>query len=385
MRQVSKRLLAVLSLLCVGAILFACRFGQETPILFTGSAGLCPTLKALPYGEDLGLVKKVSRIEIEGITGAYCPSFIRDEKGLLLIFRHDKKERKKVLGLPTPFRQKIHIGNLKMPFRTMIGLVRLDDQFKQVQAPVRLDTGSDFSEDPRLFKMGNQTYITYNDIADNNMESRMIHIAKLDPETTTLSDRVVLDLGIRRIEKNWAPFTREEEGENKLYFGYYFNPHVILKMNDPTKNELTHVLKPNHIAVQTMPWKYSYGIVRGGTPPILVDGQYLAFFHSFFREKGKIWYVMGAYTFEANPPFRVTACSAHPIKFKGMYDTKKKNTAYSRKPSVFPAGLILDKEEGKEVLHLSLGENDCGMKVVTFDKEALLKSLVPIPEYKKKI
>lgn len=379
----NKKILACSMAVCASAILFACRFGQETPIIFTGSTGLCPMLKPLPYGEDTGIIKRVTKIEIDGIAAPYCPSFLKDGDGFFLTFRHDQKEKKRVFGIQTPFRQKIPFGSLRMPFKTFISSVRLDKNFKAISSPIRIETGSDFSEDPRVFQMEEQVYITYNDIASNDIESRTIHLAKLDKATLKIENHVDLDLGLQQVEKNWAPFVRKEEGEEKLYWGYCFNPHVIFKMNDPTKNELVHLLKPNHVAVQPMPWKKSLGIVRGGTPPILVDGEYLAFFHSFFKQNGKIWYVMGAYTFESSPPFRVTACSPFPIQFKGIYNTRKKNTAYSRKPSVFPAGLILDQEEGRDVLHLALGENDCGIKVVTFDKEALLKSLVAIPKYDK--
>jgi hypothetical protein len=45
---------------------------------------------------------------------------------------------------------------------------------------------------------------------------------------------------------------------------------------------------------------------------------------------------------------------------------------------------VLGKEDGQDVVHVACGENDCAIKVVTFDKKALLKSLTPVPEYKKK-
>ncbi len=383
MGRIDRKLLVGLSLFCIGVILFACRFGQETPILFTSSGGLCPSLKEIPYAEASGIVKRVTKLEIEGIRAPYNPGLIENEEGFFLVFRHDSKDRKKFFGIKTPFRQKIYLGNLKMPFRTFISALELDPNFKPITSPVRLDTGSDFSEDPRLFKLGAQAYITYNDIEDNDIESRTIRLAKLDTETLKLQDQVNLELNLRRIEKNWVPFIYEEEGIKKVHFGYYFNPHVILKMDDPAKNELVHLSKPNHIAVQNMPWHKSWGIIRGGTPPVLVDGQYLAFFHSFFKESGKIWYVMGAYTFESAPPFRITACSSLPILFKGIYNTKTNNTAFSRKPSIFPSGLVLGKENGEDVIHVACGENDCAVKIVTFDKKALLKSLTPVPEYKK--
>jgi predicted GH43/DUF377 family glycosyl hydrolase len=378
-----KKLLIGLGLISVAAILISLRFGQETPVIFKGSGNLCPKLQVVPFAETQGLIKRVTKVEVEGIRAPYNPGLLENDEGFFMVFRHDVKERKQFLGIKTPFRQKLYLGSLKMPFRTLISAVQLDSNFKPVSETGRIDTGSEFSEDPRLFKMGDQPYISYNDIQDNNIESRTIRIAKLDTKTLKVADQVDLAQNFRRIEKNWAPFICEDEGVEKIHFGYYFNPHVILKMNDPTKNELTHLTAPNHIAVQNMPWSKSWGIVRGGTPPILVDGQYLAFFHSFFREKGKIWYVMGAYTFESAPPFRVTACSPLPILFKGIYSTKTNNTAYSRKPSIFPSGLTLSKEDGKDVLHVACGENDCAVKIVTFDKEALLKSLTPIPVYKK--
>lgn len=382
MKRINKKLLASLILLSAGSILFACRFGQETPILFTNSQDLCPSLREIPYGEDLGIIKRVTKVEVEGIKAPYNPGLVEDKDGFFLVFRHDAKDRKKVLGITTPFRQKIHLGDLKMPFRTFLSGVHLDQNFKQTSPSRRIETGSDFSEDPRLFKMDEQVYLTYNDIQDNNVESRTIRLAKLDQETLGLQDKVNLEFNFRRIEKNWVPFIREEDGVKKVHFGYYFNPHVILKMEDPSVNDLVRIKQPHHAAVQSMPWDKSWGIIRGGTPPALVDGEYLAFFHSFFKENGKIWYVMGAYTFELEPPFRITKCSSLPIQYKGIYSTKTNNTAYSRKPSVFPSGLVLGKEDGKDVIHVALGENDCSLKVVTFDKEALLKSLTPITPYK---
>jgi predicted GH43/DUF377 family glycosyl hydrolase len=271
-----------------------------------------------------------------------------------------------------------------MPFRTYIGAVKLDANFHCISQFVRLDTRSHFSEDPRLFQREDQMYIMYNDVQYDPINSRTIRIAKLDPETLQISEPVNFGQYHQKIEKNWVPFFSKEDGEDKLHFEYCFNPHVILRMEDSAKNELRHLLQPNHIAVQRIPWKDSWGVIRGGTPPVMVDGQYLSFFHSFFREKKKTWYVMGAYTFEASFPFRITACSVSPIQFKGIYDTTPVNTACKDKFVIFPSGIVLAKKEGKEVLHVACGENDCGIKVVTFDKEKLLKSLQPIPLYEKK-
>jgi predicted GH43/DUF377 family glycosyl hydrolase len=84
---------------------------------------------------------------------------------------------------------------------------------------------------------------------------------------------------------------------------------------------------------------------------------------------------MGAYTFEEKPPFRVTAISHYPILFKGIYDSPILNTASPKKRVIFPCGFVEEKRDGKELIHISCGENDTATKIVTVDKKALFKSL----------
>jgi predicted GH43/DUF377 family glycosyl hydrolase len=373
-KQVLKKWLIFCILCFVGISVFSYFYLKPSRNAhLTRSVSLCSSLRSIAYADDLGVIKKVVRVPIPQIKAPHNPGLISYEDGFLLVFRYDIKEK-----------EKISFGNFLMPFRTCIGAVKLDGSFQSVSPVNRVDTKSDFSEDPRLFQIGTQVYITYNDIEDNLANSRTIHMGKLDPDTLEVSDHVNMAQNYQRIEKNWIPFVNQENGEPKLHFEYSFNPHVILRMDDFTKNDLTHLVQPNHIAVQKMPWKNSWGTVRGGTPPILVDGQYLSFFHSFFREKKKIWYVMGAYTFEPTFPFRITACSSAPIQFHGIYDTPVVNTACSDKYVIFPSGAVLAEEEGREVLHIACGENDCAIKIITFDKEALLKSLQPVPLYQKK-
>jgi predicted GH43/DUF377 family glycosyl hydrolase len=380
----NKKSLAVLIVFCLSSAVFAFCFGKDVKFLFTRQVSLCSSLKSIPLAEKKGIVKRVVTLDIPGISAPYNPGLVALDDGYLLVFRHDVKERRKILGIPTLWKKKISFGELKMPLRTYISSTFLDSKFQVVSTPVRIDTGSEFSEDPRVFLVKDQVYITYNDIEDNNIESRTIHLAKLDTETLKINDHVNLAQNFQRIEKNWVPFVYEDNGIPQIHFGYYVNPHVILQMKDPAKNELIHLLQPNNCAVQKMPWKDSWGTIRGGTPCILVDGQYLGFFHSFFKEQGKIWYVMGAYTFESTPPFRITSCSAEPIRFKEMYQTKIKGSGSSRKPVTFPSGIVLAQEQGKDVLHVATGDNDCAIQIVTFDKEALLKSLKIVPLYKGK-
>lgn len=356
---------------------------KEAITIVNWDPSLCKSLKAVPYAEDLGIVKAVKKINIEGVVAPYNASMLEDKDGYLVVFRYDIKERRKFGGITTPFRQKIPFPSQKMPFRTFIGAIRLDKEFNQTSSVLKIDTKSDFSEDPRIFTAEGKLYLSYNDMQENDVYSRSMRLAELDPETLQpifISD---IDQHISTVEKNWVPFTRKESsGEEKIYFGYGINPHKIMGMKDPKSNQMDHPIFPHTASLQKTPWKEKkWGVLRGGTPARLVDGQYLAFFHTLFYENKRPWYAMGAYTFEANPPYRVTALSAAPIIFKGIYDTPAINTAHSKKKAIYPAGMAFGQEDGKDVIYLSCGENDSSVKILTFDKDALLQSLTPIAPY----
>ncbi|MES2199415.1 MAG: hypothetical protein V4489_04530 [Chlamydiota bacterium] len=356
---------------------------KEQQVIATWDPSLCKSLKVLSCAEDLGILKSVKKINIDGVVAPYNASILEDDTGYLMVFRYDIKERKKFAGLTTPFRQKIPFPSQKMPFRTFIGAIRLDKEFNQISPVQKIDTGSDFSEDPRIFNAEGKLYLSYNDMQENDVYSRSMRLAELDPKTLQPLFVSDIDQHISCTEKNWVPFTRKEaSGEERIYFGYGINPHKIMGMQNPKSNQMDHPIFPHTIAFQKMPWKEKkWGVLRGGTPARLVNGQYLAFFHTLFYEAKRPWYAMGAYTFEANPPYRVTAVSASPILFKGIYDTPAINTAHSKKKAIYPAGMAFGKEEGKDVIYLSCGENDSAVKILTFDTETLLQSLTPVVPY----
>jgi len=347
---------------------------------------LCKSLQRIPFAEDKGLLKNIRTVRIEGVQAPYNGSILENEKGYLMVFRYDVKIRKTFAGMNTPFRQKIPFHTQKMPFKTFLGSVQLDKQFNQIAPFKQIDTKSEFSEDPRIFTANGKLYLSYNDMQENEVYSRSMRLAELNPETMQpifISD---IDQHINHTEKNWVPFTlKEASGEERIYFGYGINPHKIMGMEDPESNQMKHPVFPHNVSLQKMPWpEKKWGVLRGGTPAILVDGQYLAFFHTLFYENKRPWYVMGAYTFESAPPYRVTSVSSEPIVFKGMYETPAVNTAHSKKKAIYPAGIVLGIEEGREVIHISCGENDSLNKILTFDKEALIKSLTPVVPYNPK-
>ena len=122
-------------------------------------------------------------------------------------------------------------------------------------------------------------------------------------------------------------------------------------------------------------------------------GEYITIFHSSkmmksIHSNGEIiqHYFMGAYTFEAKPPFRITRISAGPIFFHDMYNSPDYPT-YKPIKCIFPMGLLI--EDGSpsgstsgstsgslgSLLHLTMGKQDHESWVVTLDLNLFIKSL----------
>lgn len=152
----------------------------------------------------------------------------------------------------------------------------------------------------------------------------------------------------RSKEKNWVFF----ESGGKLHCIYADDPeHTILEIDGDRVAREYRTPKP----------AWEWGIVRGGTPPLLMeDGSFITVFHSSIpREKKPHWvrYFSGFYRFGGDPPFRLTGISPKPILSASEEDGHEVDPRYIEgwKPYVvFPAGLV---ETPLEYL-VSFGIND---------------------------
>ena len=93
------------------------------------------------------------------------------------------------------------------------------------------------------------------------------------------------------------------------------------------------------------------------------------------HSKGKIipHYFMGAYTFSANPPFKITRISREPIIGKNFYH----GTSYKTwKPLhvVFPGGFV----ESDGYIWILYGRQDHEIWVAKLDKQKLFDGLIPV-------
>ncbi len=311
--------------------------------LFAGRDQTFPIeLRGVPFADAQGIVLGTKTILIRNVEAPYNAALTKDEKGnTLLFFRYDMKTK----GFK---------GNY-------IACVALDEKLDQKSDVIKIDTRSDYSNDPRVFKAGPQFYLVFNDTVSKDPKERIMKIAELDMSNYQLKKITVLDPKLKKTEKNWVPFS---DGKG-LFFIYKIDPFVVWTLESSELQTLSE--NPG------TPWEW--GSPRGGTPAELIDGEYLTFFHSSFRDRhGGRWYTMGALTFQAHPPFKMTAISPCPILFQGIYSSKHLNGASRRLRCIFPSGFILSEDKSK--ILLSCGENDSSIKIITFDKEALLKSLV---------
>jgi len=143
-------------------------------------------------------------------------------------------------------------------------------------------------------------------------------------------------------QKNWTWFIYN----NRLHCVYKMYPHTVVEF-DWNGDVITEY--KTHVNLNTY-WKY--GECRMGSNPILHDNMYHNFFHSSIPWKNsKRRYVMGYYTFESTPPFRITNILTQPILYGNIED----NRILSTNPLViFPCGTIIENNN----FIVSFGLND---------------------------
>lgn len=290
-------------------------------------------LRNVSKADKIGIVKDVKEIKIKNVKNPLNASIEEYLDNYILAFRINEKKS------------------------SYIGISFLDKNFEEIGNFKKIDVETNSAEDPRIFKFKNDYFLLYNDTLPIKHFSRAMHLAKINLNTFNIDYKTVLDQHIKTVEKNWVPIL----SQNELLFGYKLKPHKIMQLDDLKKNSLKHLIFPNAYFSRLF-WKW--GTPRGGSPAKLIDNQYLAFFHSYFGGKKNRCYVMGAYTFEAHEPYKITKISKFPIIF-GSQKTKV----------YFPTGFVIKKENQKDIIYLSYGENDCSSKIVIIDKEKLFENM----------
>ena len=316
------------------------------------------------------------------IANAYNASIIEHKDGYLVIFRHDTT-KKWCKGC-----------RYKKPQIKMVFVDKNFEQIKPIQTIVT-DTAS-IAEDARVHALGDQLFLTYNDdplvtkiTLDYRKKEqkkehshpwrRAIFLGKLNAISGQLSDNKEVSSGSIQsgsIEKNWTPFEYPEKSGN-LYYIYSTSPHKILEINNSNGLLSAKNISNSSNDIDQVWQKNTWGEIRGGTPARLVDGVYITFFHSWklFPDFKSLFYVMGAYIFEAKPPFKILAITPNPIFFQDVYSSPRRLSYLN---TLYPAGFVVEKQGKETLLHVSCGENDTSIRIVTINKDALLRSMVQL-------
>ncbi len=333
--------------------IFLCLFFAYRPFLI----GAEDFLEKLAREDKIVLSTK--RIRLEKCPDAFNPSIIPFGNDFLLTFRY----------CPDP---------LDFFWISYIGIVILNKDFDPISEPELLSTRfmnsktDSQSEDARIFSYRGRMFLTYNDNVDISpadwKDRRDIFISELsyDGRNFHLSKplKLIYEEKTNQLQqKNWMPF----EWDENLLFIYTIHPHTILH---PIFYNGT--CYSQYETSSRIDWKF--GPLRGGTPPVLVDGEYLSFFHSPKKLSSNsswnlpLWhYFMGAYTFSAEPPFQVRKISSQPIVADGFYTRTN-----AEKRVIFPGGCVVSDSK----IYVAYGKDDREIWIATLDKKALMDSLM---------
>ncbi len=315
------------------------------------------------------IVLSTKRISFPNFPGAFNPSILKIKEGYLLVFRH----------CPNLFWD---------PWTNEMYAAILNDAFDPISEPQLLATGlttpciKQQSEDPRVFSFRDKFYVIYNDNIEISRpwyrDRRDMFLAELQFSQGDFSlvkpVKLFYENRYHQVlwQKNWSPFVWNDQ----LLLSYMVNPHEVLFPNLEDGYCFSCYETEVHL-----PWRL--GAPRGSSVPQLVDGQYLAFFHAGHQietvvsQKMPLWhYFMGAYTFSATPPFRMTQITPQPIVGDGFYCHSSHALNYLDKKVILPGGFVV---EGS-LIYVAYGKDDCEMWIATLDKDALMKALVPVRE-----
>lgn len=201
-------------------------------------------------------------------------------------------------------------------------------------------------EDPRCVTLGNSMLLSYCsfvrgwEIASQEFSVVSPRFIASRPVRLAFGNNKINLRAQRGHEKNWAPFTHG----GRLCFVYQPNPsHAVLEVAGRS------VMALHETEIKCPEW--NFGAPRGGCPPLRIGDEYWTIFHSSRRDGGRIRYFMGAYAFEAKPPFTVTRRTRTPLLTASHHDP----LGDERKAVVFPAGAV----RHGDTLHVALGVNDC--------------------------
>jgi predicted GH43/DUF377 family glycosyl hydrolase len=299
----------------------------------------------LPYGKDFRMLFNPSVIEVKG------------ERWLIV--RNCKIDPNK----RPPYDSFSHLTRYRLDDTKV-------DYSSKVDIPLPLGSSrSEQWEDPRILQNGNRLLLTCcNFIQGQTYAHQAMAVLDLDWNLLGINHtrygKNGHDLPSNTgHEKNWAWFIHEGE----LHMVYSMEPHVVVKCDSAAS-----VVEEYSTKLENDIW--FYGERRGGSNPIRIGDEYFAFFHSSTPWwHGRRRYYMGAYAFEAKPPFRITRSTTIPL----LHGSKNNHRILEFPLVIFPGGSLYDEDKQEHFVVFGVNDFQSGwIKIPHSDLLALMKSYV---------
>lgn len=305
----------------------------------------------------------------QGAPGAavhtFNPGLLADGEGWLLAYRvvAEPELERRIALCRLDHRLQIIPGSA-VPFTDWVRFSR-NATFPSTQA-------TSWFADPRLYRLAGRTYIYWNSgwhEPRNHQFLQEIDATSLRPigaprELTLSSPR-------QKLEKNWALF----ECEKEVYAVYSVDPYRVIRVDLAGEGslqgeELTPAWPNAHGYARV------HGGLRGGAPPQRLGDHFYAFCHSIEDDPTGYRYVVGAYRFAANPPFRPTDMPRTPLALTVPAHARRQwpklNPAVS--DVLYPAGAAY--RDGNWLISLGVDDERCAIAIVPHDE--VLHTFTPV-------
>lgn len=288
----------------------------------------------------------------------FNPAIIQAHDGRILLFaRRCKDKRKNDLDY---FREKNDIV-----------VFVLDDRMQATSMQVlnlRKHEPNEQFEDPRVFRTSNGyvlsccAFVQGRSFAHQTaflLNEKFDCFNRFDPIYGNNMAQAMVNSGH---EKNWLWFPHE----GSPHMVYSASPHTVIRMD----GQLNPVEK---IESEVFDQYWKYGEVRGGSNPVRVGDLYWTFFHSSVKwAVHKRRYFMGAYAFEAKPPFQIVRFTPMPL----LTGTSAEHWWPGLPEVVFPCGSYFDGDRQQFVVSYGVNDVRCGfLKIPMSELEQVTKQL----------
>ena len=298
-----------------------------------------------------------------GPVRTFNPGLLRDREGWLFAYR--------VVG-PDGSRR-IAICRLDATLRMVAGSPQpLTDHVRFVAPHDYPDIVTQWFADPRLYRLRGRVFLYWN--SGWHEPRNWQFLQEIDPATLAPMGRpreLILRGERQKLEKNWTLF---EASGAELHAIYSITPHRVLQFSLEGEGDLCfEEIARTEWSIEGYP--ANHGGLRGGAPPVLIDGEFWSFCHTVHDGADGYRYAAAAYRFAARRPFAPTFRPIAPLELGGPFPAQR---AYARlNPAVgeviYPCGAAFD---GTRWL-VSHGINDERCAISRISCDAVLGSLRP--------